>query len=101
MSDKKKIERQGRLMDKIDRGGRAQIALEEIDAAVNDLRDRCFKTFCKSDFNDDEGRRNTRIYMQILEDVENRFQQAVRTGEIARKELITINEPNVRDIKNA
>ena len=81
-----------KLMEQTERGRRASMVLEDIKIAFDALEADCFDTFKNSELHDDEGRKDCRIYMRVLEDVKERFEDAVNTGEAARKSLTKIGE---------
>lgn len=94
MSEDKKT----KLTRQIDRGQVAQTILSELEGAFDALEEECFETFRKSEIHDDDGRLACRLYLRVMDDVKGRFTRAVRDGEVARKELIRLNKPKVREI---
>lgn len=97
MTDDKK---NAKLTGQIDRGVAAEAVLHELEGAFDALEKDCFDTFRGSEIHDNDGRTACRLYLRVMDDVKSRFTQAVRTGDAARKELIKINEPKVRDIND-
>ncbi len=89
-----------KLREQMDRGLRAETALQELEKAFEALREDCFNTFANSDIHDDAGRRTCRIYLKVLDDVKTRFVTAVRSGDAAHKELIKIADISKRKVVN-
>jgi hypothetical protein len=81
-----------KLREQQDRGATAALILRELDAAFSALERDCFETFKNSDIHDDAGRKTCRLYLKVVEDIRQRFTQAVLTGEAARKELIRLKD---------
>jgi hypothetical protein len=94
MNDEKKT----KLARQTERGDAAARVLEELEGAFDALEKDCFETFRKSDIHDDAGRNACHLYLRVMDDVKSRFTLAVRHGEAARKELISINKSKVRQI---
>ncbi len=88
-----------KLSRQIDSGDVASRTMQALEEAFQHLDDECYRTFSTSDIHDDEGRMVCRLYLRVMDDVRNRFMLAIRNGETARKELLRLNEPKVRDIK--
>lgn len=89
-----------KLTNQIDRGIAGQTALDSLEQAFDALEKDCFDSFSRSEIHDDDGRKVCRLYLRVMDDVKSRFTTAVRNGEAARKELIKINEPKVKDIRD-
>jgi hypothetical protein len=56
-------------------------------------------TFRQSDLHDTPGHRACRYYLRVLDDVFQRFENFVRSGEDARKELVRMKPTIVERIK--
>lgn len=97
MKDEKK---KTTLTRQIDNGEAASRTLLELEGAFNALEKDCYQTFSESEIHDDDGRKTCRIYLRVMQDVKQRFITAVRHGDAAQKELIRINKPHLKEIKN-
>lgn len=84
-----------RLRDQVDRGERARIVLAELKDAKEALEQQVFDSFRRSDVHDSKGHQAQRFYLRVLDDVFQRFEQFVITGEDARKELVRIKSPSI------
>ena len=85
-----------------DRGARADIALKELEGARKALEQQVFDSFRGSDVHDAKGHQAQRFYLKVMDDVFERFEYFVRTGEDARKELIRMKRPSlVQKVKNS
>ena len=89
-----------KLTRQIDRGSAASAVLSELEQAFDGLEKECFETFKRAEIHDDAGRLACTLYLRVLEDVKQTFITSVRNGEYARKELIKLNHPKVKDIQN-
>ena len=81
---------ESKLHNQMERAERAEIALEELDAAMKALEADCFEVFKTSDIHDDNGRKMCRLYLRVLSDVHGRFARAVQTGKAAHTELLRL-----------
>jgi hypothetical protein len=73
-------------------------ALEYLEPIFDELEKECWDTFKRSEPHDDAGRTACHFYLRVMDDVKSRCTLVARRGEIARKELISINKPKVRQI---
>lgn len=87
-----------KLNRQIDSGDAASRTMQELEGAFKALEQDCYDAFRRSELHDDEGRKACRLYLRVMDDVKQRFTLAIRNGDAARKELINLNEPKVRDI---
>ena len=95
-------ERSDRLRVIQDRGARAAIALKEWDGARKALEQQIFDSFRGSDVHDAKGHQAQRFYLKVMDDVFERFEHFVITGEDARKDLIRMKRPSlVQKVKNS
>lgn len=78
------------LREQQGQGERAELVLKALAPVFEQLEKDCFSTFRKSDIHDDRGRATCRIYLRILDDVKERFEQQVRTGAVASRQLVEI-----------
>ena len=86
---------EGKLREQASRGEHLERANKLFNELVFDeLRQRCFNTFESSDLHDEPGQKACRFYLQVLNDIRDRVQVLVRTGETARKELVTPEKPS-------
>lgn len=83
---------EAKLRDQIDRGGRAALALKELDGTFKALEEKCWNTFQASDLHDDKGRLMCRLYLQVMRDVKERLEFAIRQGDDAQKELMRMKD---------
>jgi len=89
-----------KLTRQIDRGSAASAVLSELEEEFKSLEKQCYDTFKRAEIHDDDGRRACSMYLRVLDDVKGRFTQRIITGDAARKELIKLNHPKVKDIQN-
>lgn len=76
-----------------ERGRRAEVAQQELDRIFTELEEDCYDAFRWSDIDDDEGRRNCRLYLKVLDDIKGKLTVAISTGEVARLEIVGGNNP--------
>lgn len=89
-----------KLREQMERGQRAEIALAELKGAIEALEEDCYRTFSKSGLHDDDGRRACRYYLQVLHDVNQRFELAIKKGEGAQKKLVQLKPSLLKRVAN-
>ena len=80
-----------------ERGQRSAVAFKEVESVMKSLHLECYETFASSKVQDSEGHKTCRMYMLVLQDVEERFKKHIRNGEQARKRLIKIKQKTLLD----
>lgn len=85
---------ESKLRDQVDRGERARLLRDELKTARQALEKDCFEAFRRSDVHDDNGRTMCRLYLKVLDDVFERFERFIVTGEAAHKEIVSLKDPS-------
>lgn len=86
---------EGKLREQASRGEALDRASKLFNEHVFDeLKQRCINTFEASDLHDEAGHKACRFYLQVLKDIRDRVDALVRTGEAARRELVSPKQPS-------
>ena len=81
-------------------GERSELLLKDLGKEIEALEKRCWDTFRISDLHDDEGRLACRYYLQVLDDVKNRFRFSILQGKNSTDELVRMNRASIKGVSN-
>ena len=81
-------------------GERSEMLLKALETEMTALEKRCWDTFRISDLHDDDGRMACRYYLQVLDDVRNRFKFSILQGHNSTDELVRMNRAQIKEVTN-
>lgn len=94
MTDERDTQHAANAREIADSGARADTLRREVSDLIEGMRNSCFQTFAVSPLDDTEGFKLTRMYLQVLEDIEGRLIARIEKGSAATQELSKMSKLN-------
>lgn len=77
--------------ERVDRGARMEMLSAELRVPIGDLRQSVLDQFSHSPLDDKKLHRLLRLYLQVLEDFEQRMLIYIKNGEVSRDKIVKLN----------